>query len=167
MNLKKEEYEHIIDLPASDERIIKYLKGETLDVEDVSLPGEKGWYLVCVDGYPLDSGSWHPRRSRTNISRDGGGSHYDRKTGQVPGRYGIWHESQVKKELAKGSVTVNGAPVRKPEIKINTEKDAVSWKGEPAVYARYEYFMLNKAFRGGLCHRGQKGEDRAGPAPFR
>ena len=56
MNLKKEEYEHIIDLPASDERIIKYLKGETLDVEDVTLPGEKGWYLVCVDGYPLGFG---------------------------------------------------------------------------------------------------------------
>ena len=57
---------------------------------------------------------------------------------------GYGTRSQVKKELAKGSVTVNGAPVRKPEIKINTEKDAVSWKGEPAVYARYEYFMLNK-----------------------
>lgn len=56
MNLKKEEYEHIIDLPAADERIIKYLKGETLDVEDVTLPREKGWYLVCVDGYPLGFG---------------------------------------------------------------------------------------------------------------
>ena len=32
MNLKKEEYEHIIALPASDERIIKYLKGETLEM---------------------------------------------------------------------------------------------------------------------------------------
>ena len=57
---------------------------------------------------------------------------------------GYGTRSQVKKELVKGSVTVNGAPVRKPEIKINTEKDAVNWKGEPAVYARYEYFMLNK-----------------------
>ena len=57
---------------------------------------------------------------------------------------GYGTRSQVKKELVKGSVTVNGAPVRKPETKIDTDKDAVCWKGEPAVYARYEYFMLNK-----------------------
>ena len=30
---------------------------------------------------------------------------------------GYGTRSQVKKELAKGSVTVNGAPVRKPETK--------------------------------------------------
>ena len=40
----------------SDERVVKYLKGETLDVEDLTQPGEKGWYLVCVDGYPLGFG---------------------------------------------------------------------------------------------------------------
>lgn len=56
MNLKKEEYSRIIDLPVSDERVIKYLKGETLDVEDLAPPGDKGWYLVCVDGYPLGFG---------------------------------------------------------------------------------------------------------------
>lgn len=56
MNLKKEEYKYIIDLPVSDERVIKYLKGETLDLEDVTTPGEKGWYLVCVDGYSLGFG---------------------------------------------------------------------------------------------------------------
>lgn len=56
MNLKKEEYAHIIDLPVSDERVVKYLKGETLDVEDLSGPKDKGWYLVCVDGYPLGFG---------------------------------------------------------------------------------------------------------------
>lgn len=56
MNLKKEEYPRIIDLPVSDERVIKYLKGETLDVEDIVSPKEKGWYLVCVDGYPLGFG---------------------------------------------------------------------------------------------------------------
>lgn len=56
MNLKKEEYEYIIDLPVTDERVIKYLKGETLDVEDMTAPKEKGWYLVCVDGYPLGFG---------------------------------------------------------------------------------------------------------------
>lgn len=56
MNLKKEEYDRCIDLPVSDGRIIKYLKGETLDVSDLVTPSEKGWYLICVDGYPLGFG---------------------------------------------------------------------------------------------------------------
>ena len=56
MNLKKEEYRHTLDFSVRDERVIKYLKGETLDVEDVTLPKEKGWYLVCVEGYPLGFG---------------------------------------------------------------------------------------------------------------
>ncbi len=56
MNLKKEEYGRIIDLSAEDERVIRYLKGETLDVEDLVSDKEKGWYLVCVDGYPLGFG---------------------------------------------------------------------------------------------------------------
>ena len=49
MNLKK-------DLPAEDPRVIRYLKGETLDVEDLVSTREKGWFLVCVDGYPLGFG---------------------------------------------------------------------------------------------------------------
>lgn len=56
MNLRKEEYKKTIDLPVSDSRVIKYLKGETLDVEDLVSAKEKGWYLVCVDGYPLGFG---------------------------------------------------------------------------------------------------------------
>ena len=56
MNLKKEEYARTINLSAKDERVIRYLKGETLDVEDLVSSKEKGWYLVCVDGYPLGFG---------------------------------------------------------------------------------------------------------------
>ena len=54
MALKKEQYNNCIDLKLSDERVIKYLKGETLDVDD--FPDSKGWALVCVDGYPLGWG---------------------------------------------------------------------------------------------------------------
>ena len=57
---------------------------------------------------------------------------------------GYGTRSQVKKELAKGNVTLNGQIVRKPETKIDTGRDHVCWKDEPAVYAEYEYFMLNK-----------------------
>ena len=45
-----------IDFPAEDERVLKYLKGETLDVEELASAKEKGWRLVCVDGYPLGFG---------------------------------------------------------------------------------------------------------------
>lgn len=54
MALKKEQYNNCIDLKLSDERVIKYLKGETIDVDD--FPDSKGWALVCVDGYPLGWG---------------------------------------------------------------------------------------------------------------
>lgn len=56
MHLKKEAYRHCICLPAEDERVVKYLKGETLDVEDLVSMKEKGWYLICVDDYPLGWG---------------------------------------------------------------------------------------------------------------
>lgn len=56
MCLKSEEYAHCIELSAEDERISRYLKGETLEVEDLVQSKEKGWQLVCVDGYPLGWG---------------------------------------------------------------------------------------------------------------
>lgn len=56
MVLKKEEYASVIDLPALDERILRYLKGETIEVEDKECARSGGWQLVCVDGYPLGWG---------------------------------------------------------------------------------------------------------------
>lgn len=53
MNLKMEEYKHCINLSVEDDRVIKYLKGETLDVEDIVKKPLKGWQLICVDGFPL------------------------------------------------------------------------------------------------------------------
>lgn len=56
MYLKKEEYAKTIDMSADDERIFRYLKGETLDVSDLFKDGDKGWHLVCVDSFPLGWG---------------------------------------------------------------------------------------------------------------
>lgn len=56
MCLDKETYKKILNLPVEDDRVIKYLKGETLDVDDLTGRKDKGWYLVCVDGYPLGFG---------------------------------------------------------------------------------------------------------------
>ena len=56
MALKKEDFSFCIDLSSQNERVIRYLKGETLDVEDMEKPSDKGWRLVCVDGFPLGFG---------------------------------------------------------------------------------------------------------------
>ena len=56
MVLQKKEFASSIDFSARDERVIRYLKGETVDVSDLECGKEKGWQLVCVDGYPLGWG---------------------------------------------------------------------------------------------------------------
>lgn len=56
MALKKDEYASSIDLDYSDVRVEKYLRGETIEVDDVSCKRNKGWQLVCVNGYPLGWG---------------------------------------------------------------------------------------------------------------
>ena len=70
MYLKMEEYDQVLNLSVEDERVHRYLKGETLDVSDLCSNSsqkkqkagsgrkqkDKGWSLVCVDGYPLGWG---------------------------------------------------------------------------------------------------------------
>ena len=56
MCLTSEAYPYVISLSVEDERIIRYLKGETLDVEELVPEKAKGWYLLCVDKYPLGWG---------------------------------------------------------------------------------------------------------------
>lgn len=57
---------------------------------------------------------------------------------------GYGTRSEVKREIVKGNVSVNSLTVRKPETKIDTEKDGVMYRDQPAVYEKYEYYMLNK-----------------------
>ena len=56
MALQKREYASNVDFHAADERVMRYLKGETVDVDDIQTARKKGWQLVCVDGYPLGWG---------------------------------------------------------------------------------------------------------------
>lgn len=56
MALKECEFDSTINLSTSDNRVIKYLKGETLDVSDVLVNRPSGWQLVCVDHFPLGWG---------------------------------------------------------------------------------------------------------------
>lgn len=48
MTLKKRDARRVVDFSSNSTEVMKYLKGETLHID-----GEKGWTLVCVDGFPL------------------------------------------------------------------------------------------------------------------
>lgn len=51
MGISKAEAKKTVDLPLGDERVLRYLKGETIEAD-----GEDGWNLVLVDSYPLGWG---------------------------------------------------------------------------------------------------------------
>lgn len=54
--LHKGDAEAVVSLPVGDERLTRYLKGETLSVLPGEAAHEKGWHLLCVEGYPLGFG---------------------------------------------------------------------------------------------------------------
>ena len=54
--LNPETYDSCLSFSREDERVIRYLKGETLDVSDMEMKNPKDWQLVCVDGYSLGWG---------------------------------------------------------------------------------------------------------------
>lgn len=56
MALNKSDYKNCLDFSAEDERVIRYLKGETLTLTPEESAGQDGWQLVCVDGYSLGWG---------------------------------------------------------------------------------------------------------------
>lgn len=56
MALTADECRQVIRLEPDDVRIIKYLKGETIEADDVTDAKACGWHLVCVGDYPLGWG---------------------------------------------------------------------------------------------------------------
>lgn len=52
MTLKADEFRRTISWNREDDRVIRYLKGETISLAPEEGP-VKGWCLVCVDGSPL------------------------------------------------------------------------------------------------------------------
>lgn len=57
---------------------------------------------------------------------------------------GCGTRSEVKKQIQKGRVTVNGETVRKAEQKVDPECDAVVCDGKAVRYRLFRYYMLNK-----------------------
>ncbi len=57
---------------------------------------------------------------------------------------GVGTRSEVKLLLKKGRVTVNGQTVKKPEMKVDSEKDEICLDGNQIFYQEYEYYMFHK-----------------------
>jgi len=52
-------FDAVLDLEAEDERVLRYLKGETIALEAVETDRlAEGWVLVCVDGHGLGWGKY-------------------------------------------------------------------------------------------------------------
>ncbi|MBQ2981560.1 MAG: rRNA pseudouridine synthase [Lachnospiraceae bacterium] len=57
---------------------------------------------------------------------------------------GIGTRSEVKADIKKGKININGIVVKDANLKIDTDKDKVLYQGNPIVYEEFEYYMLNK-----------------------
>ena len=49
----------------------------------------------------------------------------------------------LKQEIRRGDVLVNGAPVKDPGFSVDGSEE-ILWKGKRVRYAAYEYYLLNK-----------------------
>ncbi len=56
MALAKEEYTSTVSIPSYDSRAVKYLKGETVELDGLAARGDADWMLVCIDGFPVGWG---------------------------------------------------------------------------------------------------------------
>ena len=62
MALAEEEYPSGVTIPAGDVRAVKYLKGETLELDGLAARGADGWTLVSIGGFPA---GWGKRKGNT------------------------------------------------------------------------------------------------------
>lgn len=58
MVLDRTSFDAAADFPASDIRVIRYLKGETVELEEREQKLPDGWVLVCADGFALGWGKY-------------------------------------------------------------------------------------------------------------
>lgn len=65
MALHPSEYKRSISFPAEDIRVEKYLRGETVDMDDIEL---SGWTLFCVDEFPLGWGKCNRGRLKNKYN---------------------------------------------------------------------------------------------------
>lgn len=58
MLLDADAFPRVINFSSEDPRVLRYLKGETLELTTEESAGLKDWILICVDGYALGWGKF-------------------------------------------------------------------------------------------------------------
>ncbi len=59
MTLKDGQYSSCVRLKISDDAVIRYLKGETIEVDESCVTGNNSMKLIMVDGFPLGWGKYN------------------------------------------------------------------------------------------------------------
>ncbi len=57
---------------------------------------------------------------------------------------GILSRKDTARAVSRGEITVNGSAPRRADVKIDEEKDLVTYLGRTVRYSRFVYIMLNK-----------------------
>ena len=57
---------------------------------------------------------------------------------------GLGTRNEVKRMLKGGIVSVNGATVKDPAVKIDAGSDVIEYRGERVAFEEHRYYMLNK-----------------------
>ena len=60
---------------------------------------------------------------------------------------GIGTRTEVKKFIRSGRIQVDGRIEKKPELKVDTATQQITFDNTPVVYQEYEYYMLHKPAR--------------------
>ena len=56
----------------------------------------------------------------------------------------VCSRSEASKAARSGGITVDGQPVKKADVHIDPERNAVCYFGQPVAYKKFTYIMLNK-----------------------
>ncbi|MCD7837524.1 MAG: rRNA pseudouridine synthase [Clostridiales bacterium] len=57
---------------------------------------------------------------------------------------GLWSRKEARDLIRRGQVTVDGAVVKQPEAKVDPAQSSLTAAGQPVVWQKYTYVMLNK-----------------------
>ncbi|MCD8009138.1 MAG: pseudouridine synthase, partial [Clostridiales bacterium] len=57
---------------------------------------------------------------------------------------GLWSRKEARNLIRRGQVTVDGAVVKQPEAKVDPARSTLTAAGQPVVWQKYTYIMMNK-----------------------
>lgn len=72
------------------------------------------------------------------------GEHMKLRLDKFLAEMGLGTRTEVKKIIKTGQITVNGNKAGKPEIKVDTEADCITYQGKELKFQEFSYYLLHK-----------------------